>query len=263
MMQGADPPARERKAARARVSGALGLSVVLHVLGAVALWRGVSEPESEHLESGEPLEVELVWREVPAVIRVSESPARPASPSRRPKVGTPRSEVSPEVSGPAPAQGGPPPEPELPGRESETPSGGSGDDVASKAPGEVVETGPEGAGPSGASGGGAPGGGGGASELVLYREHLRQRVKGRLRYPAQAVRLGMVGTALVRVRINRDGSLAAPPRLEGSSRFRVLDVEALRTVEAAAPFAPLPLEIPRDPVEFIIPVSFSLRVAPG
>jgi TonB family protein len=98
---------------------------------------------------------------------------------------------------------------------------------------------------------------------VLYREHLRQRVTGRLRYPAQAVRLGMVGTALVRVRINRDGSLATPPRLEGSSRFRVLDVEALRTVEAAAPFAPLPLEIPRDPAEFIIPVSFSLRAAPG
>jgi TonB family protein len=104
---------------------------------------------------------------------------------------------------------------------------------------------------------------GGDSELVLYRERLRQRVTERLRYPAQAVRLGLVGTAMVRVRINRDGSLAVPPRLEGSSRFRVLDVEALRVVEASAPFSPLPLEVHRDAVEFVIPVSFSLRSASG
>jgi TonB family protein len=83
------------------------------------------------------------------------------------------------------------------------------------------------------------------------------------RYPAQAVRLGMEGTALVRVRINRDGSLATPPRLEGSSRFRVLDAEALRMVEAAAPFAPLPAEPYRDSAEFVIPVSFSLSAVAG
>jgi TonB family protein len=69
----------------------------------------------------------------------------------------------------------------------------------------------------------------------------------------------MEGTALVWVRVNRDGSLAAPPRLEGSSRFRVLDAEALRMVEAAAPFSPLPPEPPWESAEFVIPVSFSLR----
>lgn len=103
----------------------------------------------------------------------------------------------------------------------------------------------------------------GASELVAYREHLSRRVTRQRRYPAQAVRLGLEGTALVRVRINHDGGLAAPPRLEGSSRFRVLDVEALRMVEAAAPFAPLPSELSREAAEFVIPVSFSLRAAAG
>ena len=100
---------------------------------------------------------------------------------------------------------------------------------------------------------------GGDPELLAYREQLAHRVMRRRRYPAQAVRLGMEGTVLVWVRIHRDGSLAVPPRLEGSSRFRVLDAEALRMVEAAAPFSPLPSEPPRESAEFVIPVSFSLR----
>ena len=106
-------------------------------------------------------------------------------------------------------------------------------------------------------------GAGADAELRAYREQLSRRVTRQRRYPSQAVRLGMEGTALVRVRINRDGSLAAPPRLEGSSRFRVLDVEALRMVEAAAPFAPLPLEPFRESAEFVIPVSFFLRAVSG
>jgi protein TonB len=101
------------------------------------------------------------------------------------------------------------------------------------------------------------------AELVAYREQLSRRVTGQRRYPSQAVRLGMEGTALVRVRVNRDGSLGGPPRLEGSSRFGMLDAEALRMVEAAAPFAPLPGELAREAAEFVIPVSFSLRAAAG
>jgi TonB family protein len=98
---------------------------------------------------------------------------------------------------------------------------------------------------------------------MAYREQLSRHVTRGLRYPSQAVRLRLEGTARVRVRINRDGSLAGPPRLEGSSRFRVLDLEALRVVEASAPFSPLPPELSRESVEFVIPVSFSLRAAAG
>ena len=118
--------------------------------------------------------------------------------------------------------------------------------------------------PAGPDTEGVPGGGGtGDSQLVAYREQLSRRVTRGLRYPSQAVRLKLEGTARVLVRINRDGSLAGPPRLEGSSRFRVLDLEALRVVEACAPFSPLPSELSRESVEFVIPVSFSLRAAAG
>ena len=130
-------------------------------------------------------------------------------------------------------------------------------------PGGLSERGPAGPDGAGASGGSPEGGGLGDSQLVAYRERLSRHVTRGLRYPSQAVRLRLEGTARVLVRINRDGSLAGPPRLEGSSRFRVLDLEALRVVEAAAPFSPLPPELAREAVEFVIPVSFSLRAAAG
>jgi TonB family protein len=136
-------------------------------------------------------------------------------------------------------------------------------------PAESSQAGAPGGGATGmgSSGGGSPGEGAEAEVGAAIQAYLRQlsrHVMGKRHYPAQAMRLGMEGTAKVRVRLHRDGSLAAPPRLEGSSRFPVLDAEALRMVEAAAPFAPLPaVLLPREPAEFVIPVSFSLRVAAG
>jgi protein TonB len=79
------------------------------------------------------------------------------------------------------------------------------------------------------------------------------------RYPEIAVRLGMQGTALVQLRIRRDGSLMEPPRLVTSSGQDVLDAEALRMVEAAAPFEAMPESASRADAGFVIPVVFSLR----
>ncbi|WP_158502279.1 energy transducer TonB [Vitiosangium sp. GDMCC 1.1324] len=278
---------------------ALGASVVLHVLGAAVLWRGASEPEHVR-KAGGPLEVELVWRdasgpsgtegtgqkapEVPAPARPPERIRRPAPASRSHEKAPPR--AGGEVAGTSLVERAEP-EPDvrqaaLPSDESQTPEPAP---VAGGLPEATVGAAPRGAGEGvpgsgseetsrvGAPGGGmAPGPGlpgGGTpgvdvgSELRAYRERLSRHVTRQRRYPAQAVRLGMEGTALVRVRINRDGSLAGPPRLEGSSRFGVLDAEALRMVEAAAPFSPLPAELPRESAEFVIPVSFSLRAASG
>lgn len=102
----------------------------------------------------------------------------------------------------------------------------------------------------------------GAPALGAYARKLSQVVGRQRRYPASAARLGMEGRARVHVSINRDGSLAGAPRLMRSSGHEVLDAEALRMVEAAAPFAPLPEGLPRPSAEFVIPVDFSLR-APG
>ncbi|KFE68451.1 hypothetical protein DB31_7688 [Hyalangium minutum] len=81
------------------------------------------------------------------------------------------------------------------------------------------------------------------------------------RYPETAVRLGMQGTAHVQLRLRQDGSLVEAPRLVTSSGHDILDAEALRMVEAAAPFAPFPDSASRPDAGFVIPVVFSLRTA--
>jgi TonB family protein len=282
MTPGAGDSTREQEASRgagrslARVLGALGVSVGVHVLGAVALWRGASEPE--RFVPPRPLEVELVWREAagrspveaPAPVRPAGSAARPAARVREkvsraghepPSVVTRKDEPPREAPAEPQAPSPPPGAGAVPEAVATVTPGGSEEGGTGRGPVEAQGAGP-GTSPGGA-GGGPGASAGGDWELRAYREQLSRRVTRQRRYPAQAVRLGMEGTALVRVRINRDGSLATPPRLEGSSRFRVLDVEALRMVEAAAPFAPLPAEPSRESAEFVIPVSFSLRAVAG
>jgi protein TonB len=95
-------------------------------------------------------------------------------------------------------------------------------------------------------------------DLKAYAQRLSLKVARERRYPASAARLGMEGTARVRLRVLRDGSPVGPPRLASSTGHEVLDAEALRMVEAAAPFAPLPDTSSRPEAEFIVPVHFSL-----
>lgn len=73
------------------------------------------------------------------------------------------------------------------------------------------------------------------------------------------MRLGMQGTAYVQLLLRQDGSLMEAPRLVTSSGHDILDAEALRMVEAAAPFEPFPEEASRPDAGFVIPVVFSLR----
>lgn len=295
MTPGAVDKAGERGAERptARVSGALGVSVVLHVLGAVALWRGASEPARPMRDR--PLEVELVWRGAAegARNRAAGGPSTPVVKKAHPPGERTRpaavkaSRVAAVTSPPVTKMSRtdevtPPPEPKpLPEARAEAsmpalsePPSFPASEPAARSPllaparsdvfeGEPTGMRPERGAQSGAStaSAGAGGGRGGESELRAYREQLSRRVTRQRRYPPQAMRLGMEGTARVWVRVNRDGSLGAPPRLEGSSRFGVLDAEALRMVEAAAPFAPLPETLAREAAEFVIPVSFALRVA--
>lgn len=119
----------------------------------------------------------------------------------------------------------------------------------------------------GSSGGGAstrstgtPGSGGApVNELAAYARRVSASVARQQRYPASAARLGVQGTTRVLIRINRDGSLVGVPQLVRSSGHAALDAEALRMVEAAAPFAPLPEDYPRPTAEIVVPVGFSLR----
>jgi TonB family protein len=73
-----------------------------------------------------------------------------------------------------------------------------------------------------------------------------------------ALELEQEGEVQVLVRLNRDGSFAAPPALARSCGHRILDEEALRMVASAAPFPPLPAGYPRPSAELRIPVRFDL-----
>jgi protein TonB len=71
-------------------------------------------------------------------------------------------------------------------------------------------------------------------------------------YPSQAKRRGIQGVVEIVFVINMDGSIREAA-VRKSSRHLILDEEALRAVQSAAPF-----RRPDTPVKIVIPVSFTL-----
>ena len=71
-------------------------------------------------------------------------------------------------------------------------------------------------------------------------------------YPAEAIKNGLQGEALVLLILDRDGHVTAA-RIEQSSGFRILDEAALQAVRA---LRSLPADAPR---ETLLPVSFRLK----
>jgi protein TonB len=69
-----------------------------------------------------------------------------------------------------------------------------------------------------------------------YGRGLHALVGARKQYPVLARRMGLEGAARLRVRVHADGTLDGPPVVTTSSGHQLLDREALRMVEAAAPF---------------------------
>jgi len=93
-------------------------------------------------------------------------------------------------------------------------------------------------------------------DVGAYLTVVRDRVSRHRRYPAMAIELGLEGVVEVGVRINPDGSLAAPPTLDESCGHELLDAEALRIVALAAPFPPVTGH--QQPVRLRVPVHFHL-----
>lgn len=83
--------------------------------------------------------------------------------------------------------------------------------------------------------------------FARYVEDWRLKIEriGNLNYPEAARQLKLYGNLLLTVSIRADGSVENV-RVERSSGQRVLDAAAVRIVEMAAPFAPLPPDIRRD-----------------
>lgn len=68
---------------------------------------------------------------------------------------------------------------------------------------------------------------------------------GNLNYPDEARRRGISGSLMLQVSLNVDGGVRSI-RILRSSGHKVLDDAAVRIVQLAAPFAPLPPEIRKD-----------------
>ena len=121
----------------------------------------------------------------------------------------------------------------------------------------------EGEGPGGVGGGGTAGTGGGEREggradthgpgagrhgaldtgdprYVRWYLTQRRRVQRALTFPRERALAMDQGLTVVSLRVNRDGTLAGPPRRKRSSGFDDFDAAALRAIRAAAPFEPLP-----------------------
>ncbi|MFU8805046.1 MAG: energy transducer TonB [Bradymonadaceae bacterium] len=97
------------------------------------------------------------------------------------------------------------------------------------------------------------------ADMNRYGMGVFQAVNAEQRYPRMAERRRLEGTATVRVRIKKDGTLAGRPAIVESSQYDLLDEEVLRMVEIAAPFSPLPDGFHESEAELIIPVRFRLR----
>ena len=96
---------------------------------------------------------------------------------------------------------------------------------------------------------------------AYYMDDWRRKIErvGNQNYPAEARRQGIYGSLVLRVAINRDGSLASVELVE-SSGHSVLDDAALRIVRLAAPYAPFTGEL----MEFgILEITRTWRFEPG
>jgi protein TonB len=272
----------------ARLVQFLGASAVLHGILAVALWSGApaEAPASPQVSAAAAAGTEMVWFEGAAQIPAPAKAPGPVprdTPKVRPKAVPVTRSVSPRPEAEQRVEQKPaPPVAASPAVESpqsheppaEKPAGASLAETAVRgsaegAPDAEVGT-PGGEAGTSASGGGvgsqstaAPGnsgpGGPARGDLRAYARSLSAAVNRHRHYPEVAARLGMEGRALIHLRVRRDGSLMEPPRLVSSSGHEVLDAEALRMAEAAAPFEPMPESASRTDAGFIIGVEFFLH----
>lgn len=75
--------------------------------------------------------------------------------------------------------------------------------------------------------------------LISFFQRFRDHIYGVWNYPSRSAERGEEGTCLLKITVNRDGSLAAV-RLMESSGYPQLDREAISAIEKGAPFGKLP-----------------------
>jgi protein TonB len=98
-------------------------------------------------------------------------------------------------------------------------------------------------------------GGAGAGEKAAYAARLNSHVQRFQRYPAEAERNGIVGSARILITIDRRGRLISS-RLAGSSGSTILDDAAKATASRASPYPPPPDGIGGRTLTFAATIRF-------
>ncbi len=78
------------------------------------------------------------------------------------------------------------------------------------------------------------------------------------RYPAEALKAGQKGEALVAFRVDRKGQVISA-RVTKTSKSALLDHEAVALLHRAVPLPRMPDEMPGESLEFVIPVHFKMK----
>jgi len=99
-------------------------------------------------------------------------------------------------------------------------------------------------------------GGSAAGDTRAYARRLIGHVERHKRYPREAARQGIAGTARLAVTIDRQGRLAGA-RLARSSGHALLDEEALATARRAAPYPRPPDGLGGGSITFTVDLRFS------
>ena len=93
---------------------------------------------------------------------------------------------------------------------------------------------------------------------VEYLARLRDRLSQYLRYPSVARERRQTGTALLRIAVDRTGSVQEL-ELRASTGHELLDREALEVIERAQPLPALPEYLRREHLEVLLNVEFVLN----
>jgi periplasmic protein TonB len=91
----------------------------------------------------------------------------------------------------------------------------------------------------------------------FYVSDAIKKIRSRTKYPQRAQVRGQVGNVRVAITIDRQGNILSTNILE-SSKFDLLNKEAIDAVNRSAPFTELPAEMPGARFEFSVPMRWSL-----
>lgn len=92
--------------------------------------------------------------------------------------------------------------------------------------------------------------------MADYESKLSSWIGKHRFYPEEAKKSGITGTAVIRIKLNRDGTLAAQS-IETSSGAPLLDKAAIEIARNSSPMPRIPAEYPgAKEIEFLIPVIF-------